>query len=457
MSTKTLILTVLSESEAKAVRSVFNLNDECCVADDKYPVFLCPDNGGSGKATLVACIVDKGNVDAVIATNYLLSKFCPDEAILVGTCAGRPDETKAGDVVVSRLGVHDYGQSTLVEGQAIRFDDTHHSRDLARRFAFQKSNKDLEVKWWPLILSNALKLDLKCLDGIQARLFDKAVASGSQIIDESKMKVLTDANASIFAADQDSAGFARSCEEKKVEWLVVRGVSDCGDRTERKEQATLAAIAAATLVKLYLESASEPGTCQSASKLDDKLSGTLGCTHIWTPTRGNEHQENDDRNKKKLSVIGESSGTTIRLLAQSGYSYLCPRGVFFEKVEAHLKQGGTFNVLISNLFAGDCALSGKEAYHRQAKYNMSLAGYYELKEEFNEQINLRTISFDPIATILITNAYCFYEPYTHILSEREKLLFVSFEMLFDKNAAEHGYLLMKKYFSHLYKNASELS
>ena len=188
---------------------------------------------------------------------------------------------------------------------------------------------------------------------------------------------------------------------------------------------------------------------------DDKIHNheLLGCAHIWVPVKGNERQENEARNQMKLSAISESTGVKIRLLAQTGYSFLCSRGIFYTQMWKHLDQDGTLDILIPGLSMGDIILTKEEIQNKEAKYAMSMNGYSRLKKEFGDQINLKTIDFDIPATILITKNFCFFEPYTGITADREKLLFISFEMLFDKRIAEHGYNLMKKYFSHLYSKA----
>ena len=465
MSSRTLILSILSESEAKAVKSVFGLDQYKTIipiANSKYPSFYYP----SDKSIIFSFIVNKGNEAAAIATTTLVDTFKPKEVILVGTCAGRPDQTKAGDVIISSLGVFDYGQSALASGQEIRFNGFNPSPTQSRAFSFLHSDKNLNAKWWPLVLSHALALNVADLGVINAKLFDKAIASGAQIINESSMKILTDANNSIYGSDQESSGFARACEEKNVEWIVVRGVSDCGERTERKNQAILATISAASIVKLYLNSNASPPMPEfdkiqnlkdePQTDLVGKFRDSLGCSHVWIPAKGYESTENESRNQMKLSAISSSSGSIIRLVAQTGYSYLCNRGVFFNEIYCHLQQGGTFNILLPDLSTGKIILNKAEINSRNAKHHLATAGYSELKREFGDQIHLRTIRYDLPATLLITKQVCFFEPYIGSPAKREKLLFTSFEMLLDKSISKHGYDLMLDCFNHLFHKAEDL-
>jgi len=467
MTPETLILSVLSESEAKAIKCVFGLDGNEAENDNVnciYPIYYYSNN----KSVIISFIINKGNPDAAIATTYLVDSFKPKKAILVGTCAGRPDKTKAGDVIISSRGVFDYGQSGLAFGQdnELRFRGFNPSPELSRRFSFLNSDKDLKTKWWPTILSHALTLNVADLGAINTNLFDQAIASGAQIIDESSMKILTDANNNIYAADQESFGFASACEEKKVDWIVVRGVSDCGNRDDRKKQAVLATISAATLVKLFLDNDTKPVELESTSLnslIDEplvesivKIRNLLGCSHVWIPTKEHENEENESRNQKKLSEVKASCGSVIRLLAITGYSFLCNRGVFFNSIFNHLKNGGTFNILLSSQSTGSIILNKEEVVNRNAKYQLATAGYKELKNKFGDLIHLRTIDFDLPATLLITKDKCFFEPYTHIPSLRDQNIFVSFEMLLSKEISEHGYGLMLDYFNHLFLRGVDL-
>lgn len=474
MDVKTLIVTVLPESEAKAVRTVFALEKEAD-GSSEYPVYYDP-----GRHAVISCIVQKGNANAAIATDYLLEKYKPQNAILIGTCAGRPGETKIGDVVFSLLGVCDYGQSSLEPGAELRFEPIGAPDGLANRLASLKSDKDLKVTWWPAILQNALKLGISIPEKIEPQFMGKTIASGSRIINEDSMKLFTNANAQIFAADQDTAGFARSCNRRKVDWVAVRGVSDCGDRSTRKNNAEFATISAAVIVKLFLDggraageaapfgavsSVDSGGSFDVGSRLEAKPSGTvssvdgeifnsLGCTRLWVPRKGNAYSENDTRNDAKREAMAANTGKTLYLVAQTGYSYLGNRCIFHRSVRRHLQNGGTFKIVLAAPSVRDPLCSTNEHDRIQAKYEMALIGYNELRQDFDGQVYLKMVPMNLPATALITETLCFFEPYIHT-ANREKAVFVSFEMLFEKTVSPHGYDLMLKYFKELYRKGTE--
>lgn len=470
MDIRTLVITVLPNSEAKAVRAVFAL-DGPTDESGEYPVFYYP-NGH----TAVSCVVNKGNFSAAVATDRLLDRFKPQRAILVGTCAGRPDKTRIGDVVLSQLGVMDYGQSPLVPDEPVRLISTGAPGALARQLSLLNSDSRLKETWWPAVLQALLKLNLPIPEGFGPAFYGKAIASGSQIINETSMGILTRANENIYAADQDTAGFAAACGARQVDWAAVRGVSDCGDRDTRKGNAEFAAIAAAAAVKLFLDADSTPcediesapthvytpkkksGTspeAQSGAVPEGGLPPALGCTHIWAPSRGREAEENQRRNEAKRADLAAGAGRTIRLLAETGYSFLSGRGIFYGAVKRHLEDGGAFHIVLADPATENILCTEPERRKINRKYEAALDDYMELKEEFADLICLKTVPMNLPATIFIANAHAYYEPYIHLTAKREKLWFVSFEMLFEKGAASHGYDLMLDYFNRMYARGKE--
>ncbi len=457
MAIRTLLLTVLPESEDKTFRSVFGLENAKMIEDEKgYPVYESFLDGMEQNQIICSCIVKKGNVNAALATSYLLDKYKPKQAILVGTCAGRMDKTRVGDVVVSSMGVFDYGQSLLKKGEEIRLNAVSASDSLSRKIMSLKSSHDFMEKWKQLCLDHAGRLNVQGYT-FQSELYGKAIASGSQIIDETTMNILTTANDNIYAGDQDSAGFASSCNDEKLDWIAVRGVSDFGDRQMRKDNAVAAMIAAASVVRLFLgrEKDIMEDHKNSQNEVMDKMQSLLGCSGIWVPTGALKMQENMKRNQMKKKAIGNSDKFTLRLLAQTGYSFLCPRGEFYDDIENHLKRGGTFNILLTSKSTVNVIMSKKENREIKSKYDMAFNGYAVLKKKYEDQITVKTIDFNLPATIFIAAHQSFFEPYIHITEKREENIFVSFEMMFEKNEGVHGYNLMMEYFQQLYRKGNE--
>lgn len=56
------------------------------------------------------------------------------------------------------------------------------------------------------------------------------------------------------AAEEEGSGFARSCREHGIPWLVFRGISDHGNNKSRlPEWKVTAALTAATVTTLFIQ------------------------------------------------------------------------------------------------------------------------------------------------------------------------------------------------------------
>ena len=62
----------------------------------------------------------------------------------------------------------------------------------------------------------------------------------------------------LYAVEMEGSGFAQSCLTAGLDWMVVRGIADHGDPRKRDKKQTLAAVAAACLLRQFLETTFQP-------------------------------------------------------------------------------------------------------------------------------------------------------------------------------------------------------
>jgi uncharacterized protein Usg len=196
------------------------------------------------------------------------------------------------------------------------------------------------------------------------------------------------------------------------------------------------------------------------------LAAALHCRAAFVPTRGSERIVNGKRNdaKKKALAGTENRISTVRLLAETGQSYLSSRGIFNPQVSNLLATGSSLQVVICNPELPDyLGLSESYEPHNGDTYTVSgdllsktqdsLRGYRSLREEFGSLIELRYSRFGVGATILLTNETAFYEPYFRApRSRRQKLLFDSFELQFDASGL-HSRSLLEETFNFHWRHA----
>ncbi|WP_091053745.1 phosphotransferase [Glycomyces sambucus] len=196
------------------------------------------------------------------------------------------------------------------------------------------------------------------------------------------------------------------------------------------------------------------------SNAPQSLASQLQCRAAYVPTRGSERLVNNMRNDAKKGALSDHDRrkSAVRLLAETGQSYLSPRGVFSNEVRDVLRDGGRLQVVILNPllteYLGLSACyggSGEDGYQAnellERKTQESIRGYQILEAEFGTAVELRLARFGLAQTILLTSGSSFLEPYfRYARIERERLLFDSFELELE-GTGTHSRSLLEETFS----------
>ncbi|MFE4969520.1 hypothetical protein [Streptomyces sp. NPDC056660] len=199
------------------------------------------------------------------------------------------------------------------------------------------------------------------------------------------------------------------------------------------------------------------------------LASALNCRAVFVPSRGSERAVNQKRNEAKKTALRESASetSTVRLLAETGQSYLSARGAFNNEIREVLSAGATVMVAICSPHAPEyygLSKSYEEAEDTDQplsaillrKSEESIRGYRALRDEFGASIEVRLCRFGVGSTILLTDHTAFFEPYFRTpRTKRERLLFDSFELQFDA-AGLHGIALLKETFEFHWRNSDHV-
>lgn len=244
---------------------------------------------------------------------------------------------------------------------------------------------------------------------------------------------------------------------KQLRW--VAGI-EAGD--EEPDSASL--IYTICALRRYLSGATPAATWISTAP--QVMAGTLHCRAVFVPIRGSERLVNRQRNDAKRDALTEAAArmSTVRLLAETGQSYLSSRGTFNSEIRAVLSTGAGVQVALANPHAPEyfglsksyeSGEGGPYEIHPdlQRKSTESIQGYLHLREEFGSLIEVRFCRFGVGATILITNDTLFYEPYFRTpRMRRQRLLFDSFEFQFSGSSL-HSRSLLEDTFNFHWKNS----
>lgn len=182
----------------------------------------------------------------------------------------------------------------------------------------------------------------------------------------------------------------------------------------------------------------------SAAHADDgEAFARMGMIHAYVPMADESgvapDSTNSRRNARKLEVLGNvvGIGGTVRLLAETGNSYLHLRGPFNACVSRLLAAAGRLEVVLMDPAEH---LRGDQDELRM-KFRQSIRGFMQMEQSYPGQIDLKVLRSRLTATILMTDASVFFEPYLHVEGdERERLLLNTFEMEFDRGSRMYATL-----------------
>ena len=214
---------------------------------------------------VLTCVGAAGNPPAAAAAMELIERHKPQVLILVGIAAGIRSKVKIGNVILSERVVA-YEPAALIRQKdnvprveprpnidrlpyAMVQDIMNYIPDsdrITERF-FELNNK------LPAPTKGKERQFRKLVaDTIVAR--PSTIASGEKLLrDPEKLLVIRrDMHGQIEAGEMEAAGFVEACHQRAVNWLVIRGISDFGDRFKDDQFHTFGAQAAAAVLADFL-------------------------------------------------------------------------------------------------------------------------------------------------------------------------------------------------------------
>ncbi len=172
----------------------------------------------------------------------------------------------------------------------------------------------------------------------------------------------------------------------------------------------------------------------------------LGCSSAYVATGSDAQLVNEDRNRAKIAALRAAAQkrADVRLIAETGHSYLATRRPFYNEIKNVISCGGHVKmVLIKKDFVEAHGVSA--AYRERGglddvglhedfkgKFDESVRGYRRLKKGANSYagtLEVRITHYGLPATILMAGDVVFFEPYFHSdRARRAELLFDTFEL-----------------------------
>jgi len=265
------ILCARVEDELPALLAVFGIDqntksDGDLLGMEYWKTSISGRNRKLMQAT-IACIADSGNIAAALSTERMIVHFNPDVMLFVGIACGIRD-FHLGDVVTSSL-IWGYEYvKTMPKGRTL---DRSHAKPVMQKLCRNIANISSEqVSIWHALfqgLQNTIPPRLpKPSEWPEKPDLHKTawIASGEKVMGNNELARLHKSHDYIKAGEMEGLGFAQACsdQEPTIPWLVVRGISDYGDKTKdgspeeelvKDEFHYVAALSAAAFTRVFLE------------------------------------------------------------------------------------------------------------------------------------------------------------------------------------------------------------
>jgi nucleoside phosphorylase len=240
-----VVLTVVIP-ELAAARKVFRTKGPVKISDGTvwYPGKLKSKLLNRDYSIALVCIGQAGNPTAAIACQSAITIFRPKAIFIVGIAGGYRAKTKIGEVIFSDRIVSYESQAIVGTRSKIKREpryDTERSpytimQDLSGWLADDKREPRMKKQFAksggtvPRAKKGQAKEFKSCVS-LPVMTRQSTLASGEKLVkNPTFFTVLRKVHGKIEAVEMEAVGLTEACRKANVPWLVVRGISDFGDK-----------------------------------------------------------------------------------------------------------------------------------------------------------------------------------------------------------------------------------
>lgn len=254
-----LILTAIA-IELAAAKKIFGISEDAQPRYSAHGVHYWPvtvQRVDGPASCVLASLGSAGNVNASSITSLLLSELKPKQVLMMGIAAGLREKMTLGEVIMSERVVYYEGAAALEGGK------------LAPRPEMQRPGlptlQDLNTYFATSTLSERLQERAEKLGfaipassqagSVAAKLMvsPATIASGELLIrDPDLFESFRDIHDKACVAEMEAYGVIDACEKQNVPALVIRGISDFGDKFKDNTFHQVASEAAAIVTLDYV-------------------------------------------------------------------------------------------------------------------------------------------------------------------------------------------------------------
>lgn len=199
------------------------------------------------------------------ACRDIFENFKVGACILVGIAGGRRGKVVLGDVVAS-LQVHDieggksklryFGLSEYIE---LRPQDYRPQEEIKQYMLNLEPGPRWQESFAEVLTTYKTPSAKEKIndDAWKAKptLYKADIVVGEKVLANGKLPRLARDNDEVYAVEMEGSGFASACDHCHVPWMIIRGITDYADKKKNDGWHVPASVAAATLTRIFLQSA----------------------------------------------------------------------------------------------------------------------------------------------------------------------------------------------------------
>jgi nucleoside phosphorylase len=260
-----VVLTVIP-SELRAIREALEMSDQYRIKEDNGTIYdrclIFSNNQKREYRVAVGCIDQAGNPGSAVATTLAIQRWKPQAVLLMGIAAGIRKKVKIGQVVFSERVVGYESAAWKVDEDKYSYEEprpeierwSHSIAQDVSSYLADLNNEPLTERF--LILNGPFPQPTEDEQGSIVQTIEvttSTIASGEKLLrDSSQLERLHGIHGKTEVGEMEALGFVEACRRERVDWLVVRGISDFGDQFKSDQFHQLATLAAATVLVDFL-------------------------------------------------------------------------------------------------------------------------------------------------------------------------------------------------------------
>ena len=253
-----LVITAIA-IELAAAKKVFGVGEHVAArftanGVHSWPVTIQRADGPLSCA--IASLGNAGNVNATAITTLLLSELKPKKVLMMGIAAGRRKKLSLGEVILSERVVYYEGAAALAGGKIAARPEVPRpglstQQDLNAYFATASLPDRLQEH--ANKLGFAMPAESKAGEvAAHLKVSPATIASGELLIRDPKLfESFQGLHDKAVVAEMEAYGVFDACEKQNVPVLVIRGISDYGDKSKDNTFHKVASEAAAIVTLDY--------------------------------------------------------------------------------------------------------------------------------------------------------------------------------------------------------------